>query len=78
MKQVFFIGDGQTSGGVQQRIVIPKGATRLFLGTLDGYGWYNNGGAFNLTVTATNTPAISSFTLIDADTDEDIRRAKEW
>ena len=37
--QVFFIGDGYTSAGVQQQIIIPPGATRLFFGYPDG----NNG-----------------------------------
>jgi hypothetical protein len=52
LKQVFFIGDGLTGtgeGGVQ-RFVIPSGATRLFLGTMDGYGWHNNSGSFQAEV----------------------------
>jgi hypothetical protein len=51
LKQVFFIGDGKTSGGAQQKIFIPKGTKRLFLGTMDGYEWNNNEGAFKATVT---------------------------
>jgi hypothetical protein len=51
LKQVFFIGDGKTSGGTQQKLYIPQGATRLFLGTMDGYGWYNNEGAFKAAIT---------------------------
>jgi len=51
LKQPFFIGDGLTSGSVQQTIVIPVGATRLFLGTMDGYEWRNNSGSFSVTVT---------------------------
>jgi hypothetical protein len=50
LKQVFFIGDGSTSGGTVQHFVVPAGATRLFLGTMDGYGWYNNTGAFSVEV----------------------------
>jgi hypothetical protein len=34
-----------------QNFIIPTGATRLFLGTMDGYGWYNNIGSFGVTVT---------------------------
>jgi hypothetical protein len=50
LKQPFFIGDGLTlSGGVQQ-FIVPAGATRLFLGTADGYGWYNNVGSFSVEV----------------------------
>lgn len=51
--QIFFIGDGLTSdsnagehGGARQSFVVPDGATRLFLGTSDGFGWFNNGGRF--------------------------------
>jgi hypothetical protein len=54
LKQVFFIGDGKTSGGADQEIVVPAGATRLYLGTMDGSGWFNNGGSFSVTVTASN------------------------
>lgn len=50
LKQVFFIGNGKTSSGVQQKIVIPAGATRLFLGTMDGIEWTGNSGAFSATV----------------------------
>jgi hypothetical protein len=52
LKQVFFIGDGRTgtgTGNVQQ-FIVPAGATRLFLGTIDGVGWANNTGAFNVQV----------------------------
>ena len=49
--QTFFIGDGLTGGGGIQRFVVPAGATRLFLGSSDGYGWTNNSGTFQLTVT---------------------------
>ncbi len=37
--QVFFIGDGATSGGIAQQFTVPAGATRLFFGVPDG----NNG-----------------------------------
>jgi len=50
LKQAFFIGDGLTSNGERQSIVIPEGATRLFLGTMDGWGWYNNTGSFSVEV----------------------------
>ena len=50
LKQVFFIGDGKTNSGVQQNITVPPGATRLFLGIMDGIEWTNNTGAFNVTV----------------------------
>jgi hypothetical protein len=52
LKQPFFIGDGftGTGSGDQQTFVVPNGATRLFLGTVDGTGWANNQGGFSLTV----------------------------
>lgn len=50
LKQVFFIGDGLTSGGLPQRVTVPNGATRLFLGTMDGIGWFNNEGSFSVDV----------------------------
>lgn len=50
LKQVFFIGDGFTSGSVTQQFNIPLGATRLYLGTHDGFGWFNNSGAITIDV----------------------------
>ncbi len=54
LQQVFFMGDGLTSGVIQQTIISPSGATRLFLGTMDGFGWFNNTGSFEVTVSAVN------------------------
>jgi len=54
LQQTFFIGDGLTgngSGAVQQ-FVVPAGATQLYLGSVDGFGWYNNSGSFSVTVNA--------------------------
>lgn len=50
LKQPFFIGDGVTSTGQRQGVVVSEGATRLFLGTMDGGGWYNNEGSFSVAV----------------------------
>lgn len=58
LSQIFFIGDGLTSSsfvpsdppGAQQLFYVPAGATRLFLGTSDGFGWFNNGGSFRVEV----------------------------
>jgi len=44
LKQIFFIGDGMNSKGAHQKFVAPKGATRLFLATMDYYEWNNNSG----------------------------------
>jgi len=51
LKQVFFVGDGRTSQGAIQHAIIPAGATRLFLGTMDSSAWFNNIGSFDVTVT---------------------------
>jgi hypothetical protein len=65
LKQSFFIGDGRTGTGTgaQQTFIVPAGATRLFLGTSDGFGWFNNSGSFTVTVGAgvgvpTPTPTV--------------------
>ncbi len=50
LKQVFFIGDGSTASAAIQEFNIPSGATRLFLGTMDGFGWFNNNGSISATV----------------------------
>lgn len=40
LKQVFFIGDGLTSTGQLQKITVPDGATRFYLGIMDEKGWW--------------------------------------
>jgi hypothetical protein len=50
LKQVFYIGDGRTADQTLQVFTAPAGATRLFLGSADGTGWYNNVGVFTVTV----------------------------
>jgi hypothetical protein len=57
LQQVFFMGDGVTDLAVPQTILAPPGATRLFLGTMDGYGWANNIGSFDVTIAAVPEPA---------------------
>ena len=53
-----------TGTGTTQTFIVPAGATRLFLGTSDGFGWFNNSGSFAVTVTAggvigpTPTPTV--------------------
>ena len=60
LKQVFFIGDGLTGAGSgsQQTFIIPTGATRLFLGTVDGFGWYNNSGSITGTINSAGTSGV--------------------
>lgn len=63
LKQVFFIGDGLTSNGTLQQVIVPAGATRLFLGTMDGCGWNNNPGSFTVAVTENNPPSYLTIDL---------------
>jgi hypothetical protein len=46
--QVFFIGDGLTGNGTgsTQQFIAPTGATRLFLGIADGFGFAGTPGAY--------------------------------
>ena len=60
LKQVFFIGDGLTNGGIRQQIVVPEGASRLFLGAMDSTGWYNNWGEFHVAVAVVPEPSTLS------------------
>jgi hypothetical protein len=46
--QIFFIGDGKDSAGTQQAFLIPQGATRLFIATMDADQWNNNIGKFTV------------------------------
>jgi hypothetical protein len=64
LKQVFFIGNGLTSGAVIQQFVVPVGATRLFLGTMDGFEWNNNSGSFSVTIQSEGTPVPEPATLV--------------
>lgn len=50
LKQVFFIGDGKTSTNVVQQFIVPTGATRLYLATMDCCQWSNNIGSFTVDV----------------------------
>jgi RHS repeat-associated protein len=65
--QVFFIGDGRTSKGDVQQVVVPTGATRLFLATAGPTGWHANTGSFAVEVAPfdpTNGPAPITLTPI--------------
>lgn len=58
LKQPFFIGDGLRNDGVTtQFFVVPAGATRLFLGTMDGFEWNNNEGGLRVDVQRAPEPA---------------------
>jgi hypothetical protein len=62
LRQPFFIGDGLTGRGTgaPQQFVVPAGATRLFLGTVDGFDWNTNSGAFSVQVTSTAPMSIAT------------------
>jgi hypothetical protein len=45
--QIFYIGDGVTSGNVFQEFTAPTGATRLYLGIPDGFGFVGLPGAYD-------------------------------
>jgi hypothetical protein len=44
--QTFFIGDGSTKTGLNQRFVIPAGATRFYLAFADAFGFQGAPGAY--------------------------------
>lgn len=63
--QVFYIGDGKTAGDVFQQFVAPVGATRLFLGIPDGFGfggapgaYDDNDGSYRIRIGINQVPAI--------------------
>lgn len=45
--QVFFIGDGKTASGSIQQFMAPSGATRLFLGIADAFGFVGPPAAYD-------------------------------
>lgn len=59
LQQTFFIGDGLTGQGMGHRQVFeaPIGATRLFLGTMDGGEWLNNVGSFDVRIMPVPEPS---------------------
>lgn len=59
LNQLFFIGDGVNGAGASQTFIVPPGATRLYLGFVDGYtyedtpdGYDDNTGSLSVTVDA--------------------------
>jgi hypothetical protein len=47
LRQVFYIGDGVTAGGMFQEFTAPAGATRLFFAIPDGFGFGGAPGAYD-------------------------------
>ncbi len=66
--QPFFIGDGKSSTGVPHQVMVPAGATALYLGMLDGTGWYNNTGKFEVDVHTAVPQTISGKVYWDSNT----------
>ena len=63
--QVFFIGDGVTSGNVFQEFIAPASATRLALGIPDGFSFFgapgaydDNDGAYRVRIGINETPVV--------------------
>ena len=54
LKQTFFVGDGKRSNGEVQNIVVPPGATRVFIGMMDAWQWNDNVGDFQFNVYSNN------------------------
>ncbi len=77
LRQPFYIGSGTNAGGVPQIVIPPAGATRLFLGIQDGFGWYNNTGSFTVNVGPPSPlPAIDSFSVLPGPAP--IRTSNPW
>jgi hypothetical protein len=66
LKQVFYIGTGRTRTGVARRFLVPQGATRLFLATMDGFDWNNDTGGFSVAVSVEGDAASSSAFSVDS------------
>ena len=64
LRQVFFIGDGLTRWSTIQHFIVPDGATRLYLGTMDGFEWNNNSGAFIVEITPVAAPEPATLLLL--------------
>ncbi|HVT91036.1 MAG TPA: pilus assembly protein TadG-related protein [Tepidisphaeraceae bacterium] len=60
VRQPFFIGDGlRNDGTTPQDFIVPAGATRLFIGVMDGQQWSDNSGSF-----ATNISMPPTITMV--------------
>ena len=66
LQQLFFIGAGFTKKGASRRFLVPKDATRLFLGTMDGFDWNNNQGSFTVTAAIERSETSSNMFSVDS------------
>ncbi|MGH9421946.1 MAG: hypothetical protein ACRD3J_18360, partial [Thermoanaerobaculia bacterium] len=59
LRQVFYIGSGQTVTSVTKSFIAPAGATRLLLGALDSGGCnHDNSGYFDVSIPVPPTPTV--------------------
>ncbi len=58
LKQVFFVGDGKRDNGELQTIVVPTGATKLYLGMMDAWQWNDNVGNFTTKLYGNNAVTL--------------------
>ncbi|MBX3423652.1 MAG: VCBS repeat-containing protein [Pirellulaceae bacterium] len=68
LRQLFFIGDGFTSDGIEQTIVVPQGATRLFLANSSTNSWSGNTGSFEVQVFTNSGEPIQAGRTVFLDT----------
>jgi len=66
LQQVFSSVTENRGSNTQQTITVPSGATRFFLGTMDGWEWSNNIGGYNVTVTENLNHHCFSDVILDA------------
>ena len=59
LKQPFYFGNGRTDGGKLQHVIVPVGATRLFLGAMDSNAYGDNAGQFKVTVNVSTVKSTS-------------------
>jgi hypothetical protein len=57
--QTFFVGSGTNPDGTKRQIVVPAGATRMFLGVGDAVAWRDNAGSFAVSLTSKDRSVIT-------------------
>lgn len=57
--QTFFVGSGTNPDGSKRQIVVPAGATRMFLGIADTVAWRDNGGSLSVSLTSRDRSVIT-------------------
>lgn len=57
--QAFFVGTGTNPDGSKREIVVPAGATRMFLGVGDSVAWRDNAGSLSVSLTSQDRSVIT-------------------